>query len=131
MSESMVFGLIILAMLIVLIGALYQINRPPKPKPWDGEWKLEDNTTPMETRILNALKKRITPLNPSVWFSGLRWECRGSDDNFDQNEFYDTLLRLESEGKVVRVSDATTEHDSLWALPEGEEEEEQCDNTDG
>lgn len=120
MSDNVLFGLFILSILIVLIFAMWQISRPSKPKPWDGEWRLEDNTTPMETRILNTLEKRITPHNRSMWFSGLRLACSYSDDSFDYNEFYDTLLRLESEGKVVRVSDATTEHDSLWALPKEE-----------
>ena len=113
--------IVVVVSVLAIVFVMWHLHQPSKPKPWEGEFRIEDNELSMETCILDSLEKRITSLNRSVWFSTLLSECKQSN-NFDPNEFWNTLLRLESEGKVVRVSDATTEHDSLWALPAAEEE---------
>ena len=114
----------------IAIYAFLQIfdSKQRKERKEDAEWKAELAAgghrripTPEEA-ILEALHEPRDGIYP-IPFTDLRarawWNCDISARMSDK-AFWETLKRLESEGKVVRVMSATTTSDSLWALPSTE-----------
>lgn len=126
---ALVFGIV----LGYLTVTLWRKRKPEtcEEESWEEAWAREtptrDDKTPMEDRILNALKNQMNKWEDSMQFVTLRWECMVGDNQFDDKEFFETLQRLKREGKVVRVEGPTTTDSSKWALPE----EGKCENTNG
>ena len=109
--------------------ALYKIYKPSpqaeaeaeaeaEPPPWANERRTRDAASyTLEERIIETLSKGFSPRE----FFVVRMYSTNSTDEYDL--FWEILKRLEAEGKVVRVADATETSDSLWALPTEEDVE--------
>ena len=117
------------------LAVLLWLNRNPEPseeiseneswvESWNRELPTRDDRTPMDTRILTVLGNRNPKWNEGIPFPTLRWECSVGERNFDDKEFWDTIKRLEREGKITRIADPTPTIGSLWVLVEKEETDE-------
>ena len=106
--------------------ALYKSYKPSpqteaEPLPWANERRTRDASSyPLEDRIIETLEIWARHTKSAEFFV-VRMYSTTSTDEYEL--FWEILKKLEAEGKVVRVADATEKSDSLWALPSDADEE--------
>ena len=118
MFEQFIPAILAVALILVVgIGAWLMLRPDPsvkrdrEPPPWDAELPTRRTPLPLEVRILEKLGEGITPKS----FTTLR--LYATDGQKEWEEFWEVLQRLEAEGKVIRVANATEDESSMWDLP--------------